>query len=169
MSRSRYIKNIRILNTDKNRFYSKVTIPNKNGCMEWTGSKFPNGYGQIKIKGKMMGAHRFSWKLINSHIPEKMCICHICDNKICVNIEHLFLGTVKDNCLDKVSKKRSVFGERNGRCVIKESDIQKIRKELSKGIDQRDIAKKYGVAQTTISAIKLKKSWKYLKENQSNV
>jgi predicted metal-binding protein len=68
----------------------------------------PNGmgYGTIWISGKNVLAHRVAWAKANGPIPKGMHICHKCDVRNCVNPEHLFLGTAKDNMRDKVSKKR---------------------------------------------------------------
>lgn len=94
------------------RFFSKVK--KTNSCWIWIADKFNNGYGRFKFKidnkFKSCGAHRVSWRLHNGEIPKGMSVCHTCDIPLCVNPEHLFLGTALDNALDKVSKNR----QRNG-------------------------------------------------------
>lgn len=79
-----------------------------NGCLEWTGSKFWTGYGQIKVDGKNMKTHRFAWELANGPIPDGMIICHRCDNPPCCDVVHLFLGTHQDNVDDMMMKGRGV-------------------------------------------------------------
>lgn len=147
----------------KDRFYSKFKINEDNGCWEWMATKFPNGYGCFKLNRKSVGAHRVSYEIHNGKINKNMVICHHCDNPSCVNPEHLFVGTQKENLLDRKLKGRSVEGNKNGRCKLSDKDILAIKRLLAEKIDQRDIAKSYGVAQTTISAINLNKSWSHIK------
>lgn len=88
-----------------NRFYDKVN--KTNSCWLWTGSLTKYGYGKININKKYISTHRLSWELVNGKIPEGMHICHTCDVRSCVNPEHLFLGTPKDNAVDREQKGRS--------------------------------------------------------------
>lgn len=146
----------------RSRFYEKILITDKNGCMRWIAGKFPNGYGCFKLNGKSVGAHRLSYQIHKGDIPPEMCICHKCDNKWCVNPLHLFIGTINDNVQDKVKKGRSVFGSKNGRTKLTEKDVIEIRKEINEGIDQRIIAKKYKIGQTTVSHIKQNQTWRHI-------
>jgi len=147
----------------KERFYSKFIINNENGCWEWAANRYPKGYGCFKLNGKSNVAHRISYEIHVGKIQDKMVICHKCDNPCCVNPDHLFMGTQKQNLLDRDIKGRSIIGEKNGRCILNEKDIPIIKSLLLEKVDQRDIAKQFGVAQTTISSIKLNKSWSHLK------
>lgn len=101
------------------RLYSNY-IENDNGCWEWqgqTGGTSP--YGQIKAFGKFVGAHRLSYELYNGEIHEDHVVCHHCDNPICINPDHLFVGTMKDNMRDMKEKGRRVNGASNPRKGIK--------------------------------------------------
>ena len=89
------------------QFKANVLIVEDSGCWEWQKALRGNsGYGTLKIKGKMVGAHRYSYELFKSLIPPGLLVCHTCDNPKCVNPEHLFLGSNSDNMKDAFSKGR---------------------------------------------------------------
>jgi hypothetical protein len=92
------------------RFWKKVK--KTDSCWLWTAVLAGFGYGRIYSKGSMRLAHRVSWELHNGAIPPGMCVLHHCDNPACVNPEHLFLGTYKDNDDDAIAKGRVIPSER---------------------------------------------------------
>jgi len=148
------------------KIYNKHVIRKEAGCWGWNGSPH-NGYGSIKYNGKFIGAHVASYIISKGDIPKGMFILHSCDNKICSNPDHLRAGTAKENTKDMFDRHRnpSFRGESNGASKLKECDVIKIRKLLSKGIKQLEIAQKYKVSKSIISLIKLNKKWAYLNEN----
>jgi len=84
-------------------------------CWVWMGSPVSGGYGGIFInKTRRIPAHRFSWELHYEPIPQGLWVLHHCDNRPCVNPEHLFLGTAIDNVADMVAKGRQAKGHQNG-------------------------------------------------------
>lgn len=81
-------------------------IVTDNGCWEWQGSRCKSGYGHVSYLGKIKRTHRIYYELLNGKIPDKLFVCHKCDNPPCLNPDHLFLGTNQDNMLDALKKGR---------------------------------------------------------------
>ncbi len=103
-----------LTDSDIKRFWANTRPDVSSGCIEWTGSRrgsCPSAmYGRINIGGKFYSTHRLAWYMANGDIPAGMCVLHHCDNPRCVNVGHLFIGTVRDNNADRTAKGRS----RNG-------------------------------------------------------
>lgn len=76
-------------------------------CWMWTAS-CGHGYGRLNTGERVHRAHRVAWGIAHGSIPDGLCVLHKCDNPPCVNVDHLFLGTLKDNVRDMVSKGRSL-------------------------------------------------------------
>jgi len=92
----------------KERFYEKTKTDEKTGCLIWQSCIHPCGYGRFKIKGKTQLAHRVAWVLEYGEIPEDILVLHKCNNRLCVNVKHLKLGTHQDNMNDLVSKNKRI-------------------------------------------------------------
>jgi hypothetical protein len=91
----------------KNLLLSKITIHPETDCWEWHAPDKFDGYGKLYIKPfRGQKAHRLSYKVFKEDIPSKMFVCHKCDNRKCINPDHLFLGEAKDNIADMDSKHR---------------------------------------------------------------
>lgn len=148
------------------RFWSKVKVGPENECWPWQASVSRKGYGKFGRGGKGAGwveAHRISYELTNGEIPDGMHVCHRCDNRLCVNPNHLFLGTPADNIADKVAKGRHRWrthpGEKNGRAVLSEGQIAAIRSRYVAGSTRAALAAEYGVSWTHIQRIVSGQAW----------
>lgn len=131
-------------------------------CHEWRAHVMPNGYGQIRHNGKAVYAHRLAWELANGPIAKGLFVLHRCDNRRCVNLKHLFLGTFYDNMDDMVAKRRQAHGSKNSHAKLTEPDIIAIRASSEKQAVLADI---FGVSQPTISeAISGKNHWKFVEK-----
>jgi len=146
------------------RFNIKVEIREGSDCHWWVGGKNKDGYGNFWGDGKNIGAHRFAYERSFGLIPEHdshhgWCVCHKCDNRACVNPDHLFLGTNKDNVDDKVSKGRQASGPKAGKSKLTEDDVRRIRNLSGTA---RSIAKQFNVFEGTIGRILKRKTWRHI-------
>lgn len=139
----------------KDRFFKKIKFT--NGCWEWQGDRFVQGYGAVTINKKKVKAHRISFLIFNGKFPKYLCVLHKCDNRKCVNPKHLFLGTRKDNNHDRSQKNRSGKGMRHPHCKTTDGDVKKIKRLYNDGVGQNKIAKKFNISQTLVSLIINKK------------
>lgn len=136
-----------------------------SGCHEWQAGINNFGRGLFWCAGKTRLASRIAWVLANGDIPKGLFVLHRCDNGLCCNPDHLFLGTQADNVHDCVSKGRA-HGAHQGvehhNAKLNPSKVREIRR-LCEHNTQEDVAKRYGVTRSCIEQIVCGVTWKSVK------
>lgn len=160
--------------------YESHVIRNASGCWGWNGVKAQAGYGKfhsLRVDGvrRPIHAHRFSYEINFGPIPEGLYVLHKCDNPECTRPDHLFIGTDADNSHDSIAKGRNSPPPRSPKhfpnkerwkrgsahyaARLTEADVKYVRSSKERGVD---LAIKYGVGKTTISAIRTRRTWTHL-------
>jgi hypothetical protein len=147
----------------RENFWSKVN-KRPSGCWEWASvirESKPGGikYGKVEFHEKSYSAHRFSWFLTHGEFPKNLFVCHKCDNPLCVNPDHLFLGTNTDNMVDCKLKGRTSRGI--GRPNAKLTDAAALEIAQRK-ITPTEARKKYGVSIGCACCVKYGKTWTHV-------
>jgi len=131
-------------------------------CWEWFGGTNNTGYGQIYAEGRFQLVHRISAELVNGPVPNGLCVCHSCDNKLCVRPSHLFIGTRKDNLQDMTNKNRRARGASMGMAKLDDGKVVRIRLLHKWGMTCADLSRKFGVTNGTMSAVLNRKTWRHV-------
>jgi hypothetical protein len=145
---------VRFIRMDRNlviRFISKIAQPQcENGCWEWTGAiRGKCGYGAIKVSGRTESAHVLSHRLYNGDVPAGMDVMHSCDNRKCVNPNHLSVGTRSENMIDAAHKGRLNRGRDPN--VEYTAEVVRLAVEMvRRGETLRSAASSLGVAHSTV-------------------
>ena len=155
--------------SDADRLKAHVSVREDTGCWDWTASKTPLGYGQVRYKGTRELAHRASWMVFRGEIPKDAStygtqnVLHRCDNPSCINPDHLFLGDQSDNANDAVSKnrwgKRGLKGEAHGRAVVTYDMVREIR-SMESLLSARQLGERFGLSKGAVLHILKRRTWK---------
>ena len=157
------------------RFNEKVGVPDASGCTEWFGgrsNKDPEkAYGLFYADGQMRPAHRWLYEQANKvKLPIEIDVCHKCDKRLCVTLNHLFEGTRLENMADMLRKGRSsrrkprpsMQGAKHPGAKLNAKQVLKIREAISSGSTLKPLALKFKVSMQTIHRIAHRQSWSYL-------
>lgn len=133
-----------------------------SGCLVWTASTRPDGYGQVGSGKKNCAAHRASYAATFGPIPENMCVLHSCDNRRCIEPKHLNLGTRADNTADMVAKGRAggAKGEKHSKAKLSNDEVLAIRGLRHLG--RIEVSRMFGVDESSIRSIWSGKTWKHI-------
>lgn len=137
-------------------------------CVEWNRHCNADGYGMLWLNGKSERTHRASWIAHKGEIPKGMHVLHKCDNRKCVNQDHLFLGTHADNMADKVKKSRQARpagkrGEAHYKTTLTNDDVVDMRIMLcNESTSYRAMALLYDVSPMTVCNIKNRNTWTHI-------
>lgn len=151
------------------RFWGRVDkSAGPDACWPWLGAvTSKHHYGNLLWEGKYVSAHRVAWIVTNGLVPTGLCVLHKCDNRVCCNPTHYFIGTKKDNSADAQAKGRYAFGERCLRNKLTEKDVLEIRAAFvwrtKRSTNAAELAAKYGVIPTTIIMAAEGRTWRHLK------
>lgn len=144
------------------RFWSKVQ--KSDGCWEWQAALGHFGYGMFQYKDKNVGAHRFAYEATKGPIPTGKFVCHSCDNRRCVNPDHLWVGTPADNTKDRDAKGRHWTyghrGETNTNAKLDWEKVESIRSLYVTGkYSHRDLSAMFGVSCGAVSCVLENRTW----------
>jgi len=149
----------------RNYFWERVNKNGPNGCWLWTSWKTPGGYGAGNFNGVFLIASRLSVLLHNGKLDTTKAVCHKCDNRRCVNPDHLYEGTYKENFRDMFVRGRYVFmrGSANGHSKLNEQQVKEIRESFSpRRITKQMLADKFCISLSVIEQVIARKTWKHV-------
>ena len=131
---------------DELKRFLKFVLVMDNGCHEWQSVIHRDGYGKFYFRGKQIQAHRVSYQLQVGEIPEKLYVCHTCDNRKCVNPLHLYVGTPKQNCKDRAER-----CNKWGNTKTPFETVQECKRLYTLGWSQQKIANHFKINQPQVS------------------
>ncbi|KKM80701.1 hypothetical protein LCGC14_1337240 [marine sediment metagenome] len=158
-----YTEGMETTRKDRAYFYSLCRISDDpDVCWVWIHTMDSDGYGCLNFHGKRWAAHRLSWTLQHGPIPQRLMIIHSCDNRSCVNPDHLRPGTAQENSTDMVVRGRSRPGSQNANAKLTEAAVIEIRRRRKAGERGIDLAVEFRVHPSNISGAYTGKQWRHV-------
>lgn len=145
------------------RFWAKVD-KRADGCWIWTAGCFHGGYGCFRVGRTARRSHVLAYEDAIGPVENGLYVCHRCDTPACVNPEHLFLGTAKDNSDDRDAKGRTLRGERCSQARLTTAAVVDIRRRIAAGEMQTDIARSYGISKSLVCDINKGRRWRHVND-----
>jgi hypothetical protein len=146
----------------EHRFSTSYEVNPVSGCWEWLGACNSKGYGRMWLKPRVVQAHRYSLATYTGKALRKMSALHHCDNPRCVNPEHLFAGTQRDNVVDCYRKGRKLRAGKHPNARLEPGDIPVIKQLRANGFTYRAIAARYSMSVAAIYKICIDRAWTHI-------
>lgn len=137
----------------------------ETGCREFTGKLRKDGYANFKVKGRNLLAHRVAYEVAVGPIPHGLEIRHLCDNRKCINSDHLRPGTRQENVDDCTSQLRHTWGEQSGSAKLTADQVYDIRASDEKA---SALADRFRITTKTVGQIRARTRWAHLPERTRN-
>ena len=158
----------KLRNTSIHEKLYELSMPvTESGCWIWLQYCLPQGHGRVFFRGRLWSTHRAAWEAFKGPIPQGAHVLHKCDVPCCVNPDHLYIGDHAQNMRDVKERGRSVgklAGTKNPHSTLDDTKVREIRSRYQSGrFTQKQLSQEYGVAQTAISTIVRRQSWKHIK------
>lgn len=135
-------------------WFKSRTKESSTGCWEWQRARTKAGYGAYNDGTQIQTAHRGIWQLLNGPIPDRMYVCHTCDNPACINPAHLFLGTPADNVMDMAVKGRHQHQKLR-------PHLTEVRNQIAAGACDSAIARHFGVDANAVKYVRTGRTYRY--------
>lgn len=144
----------------RNRILDGVRINPITGCWEWQGMVNGGGYGVITCRGRQKLAHRVSYAIFAGRFDLAKDVCHRCDNRLCVNPDHLFIGTRAENMRDAADKGRMAHGNRLSQAKLTEREAARIRDLWAAGVSAKQLAEDHEISVSCVYSITSGRTWR---------
>lgn len=149
--------------SDWRRIWKYIDQDGPGGCWLWTGCKNERGYGLTNVgRVKNQRVHRLVYQLRHGPLPSTVFCLHKCDVRNCVNPDHIFLGSYKENGADMKAKGRSTRGTKNSRAKLTEDDVRELRRLREEGWTAKRLSQRFGVALSTCVEIWRRVRWAHV-------
>ncbi len=148
----------------KERIEQNVVRVPESGCWIWDGAVSSSGYGKLRSKYTQHTAHKVSYEVFKGPIQPGKYVCHHCDVRACVNPEHLFLGSPKENQQDMAKKMRHAYGDKNGNSKLSEDQAKRILSMRNSGKTKTSVGDAFGVSRVAVAKIWSGALWPHLQK-----